>query len=294
MNLRICLLVIGTGVSGFGCSGSVTPGGNSSPVSCGTSRGCEAGAPAGSFSVEVSVFVTADDRKKSPAIAWLDDPPTPLGARGLWLRRTFATAEEAHAFEGTFVVFLDSKEVARDIARFSECDAVADVGLAPSLVKEVTVLRSLDNGALSRDTHSNENAPHGCYLTPLEPPDLSGPKQILFRLPSDDALTFTVGGAAVQPRAIQIFSPKLWEVMVTPKAGSDGGLGELSVANGASVLGHIPLSFKSCTQLTTKTVVEEDLLLKASSDGGTASVDMDPYGGVTCDYSDGTSSGAIP
>jgi hypothetical protein len=54
------------------------------------------------------------------------------------------------------------------------------------------------------------------------------------------------------------------------------------------------VSFDQCIALSSKTVVEEQLLLTLSVDAGLSSIAVDPYGGVNCLYSDGTGAGAIP
>lgn len=159
----------------------------------------------------------------------------------------------------------------------------------------MVVQRSLIAGVLSSDTHSNENAPYGCYFVEPAPPLLTGPRRALFRIPSNDRLTFAFGGGAILPRAIQVFpGTKIWEVEVEVKDSGTSNLGDLSVLNNGQSLGSVPVSFDACTRFNTKTTVEEDLWLTLNADGGLQTVSVDGSAGWNCINTDGTSSSAIP
>jgi len=76
---------------------------------------------------------------------WLGEAAVPaVGA--LPLSRTFESADEAHAFAGTFVAYLDGQEVGRETVGFGPCDAVSELGLDPTLIRSVFVHRTFDGG----------------------------------------------------------------------------------------------------------------------------------------------------
>jgi hypothetical protein len=290
------------------CATAPSGGGSSTNwVICETSSDCDPGHPcvdhhcqgqtasSASYSLEVVVMLSFADENAGMAIGWVGEPPVPA-ARSLHLTKAFESAEAARAFEGTFVVYRAGTEVGRETIRFADCDPIADLGVDPQLVRSVVISRSWTGGTLSLDTHSNDIAPYGCFLSPVPVPAvLTGPKRLLFQIPSNERLTFTYAGENLMPRDIQLFpQTKLWQVLVHSKDTGGSGLGELGVSSGGQSVGSVPVSFDQCAVSSGKTVVEKQLLLTLSVDGGLSSVAVDPYGGVTCLYSDGTASSAIP
>jgi len=290
------------------CATTPSGGGSSTNwVVCETSSDCDPGHPcvdhrcqgqtasSAGYSLEVVVMLNFDDQNRGMAIGWVGDPPTP-GERSLHLTKAFESAEAARAFEGTFVVSRAGTEVGREMVRFADCDPVADLGVDPQRVRSVIISRYWEGGALSLDTHSNDIAPYGCFLSPVPvPPVLTGPKRLLFQIPSNERLTFTYAGEDLMPRDVQLFpQTRLWQVLVHSKDTGGSGLGELGVSSGGQSIGSVPVSFDQCIESSGKTVVQKALLLMLSIDGGLPSVAVDPYGGVSCLYSDGTGSLAIP
>lgn len=289
-----------------GCASTTGGGGtNTNWITCETSTDCSGGqecvnrrcqtadaqAPA-QYSIQVQVSFSAADRARNPTIGWVGDAPVPaVGAPAL--SRTFASADEAHAFAGTFVVYLDGQEVARETVGFGPCDTVSELGVDPQRIRSVFVHRSFDGG-LSLDTHSNKDAPQSCHLSVPPAPSLAAFRRVLFRIPSNDKLTFSVSGRDVLPSAIQLFPDrKIWEVRLDTGSDQTANLGELTVLDGGQPLGSLPVSLEPCTTMA-RTVIGEDLWLALSSDAGPASVTVDTSSTLTCYFSDGTASSSTP
>jgi hypothetical protein len=242
------------------------------------------------YSLTVSVSLGFDDQSRAFSIAWLGESPT-SGARSLHLSKTFDSREAARAFEGTYVVSRAGGEVAREMVRFADCDGIMDLGVDPQSVRGVVVLRSWENEQLSQDTHSNDQSPFGCFLSPPPvPPLLTGPQRVLYQIPSNDRLTFAYAGEDVAPRGIQLFADtKVWEVSISVKESGSSDQGELSVLRDGQPLGSVPVSFAPCN-FSGKPVIEEQLRLALSA----GEVAVDSNEGVSCLHTDGTGSSAIP
>jgi hypothetical protein len=307
MNLYITKIALALTLAwGTACATTPSGGGSSTNwVTCETSNDCNPGIQCvdnqcqgqgqgqGSYSLDVFVTLNADDQKQGYSIGWLGESPA-AGDGALRLSKTFDSAEAARAFEGTFVVTRAGTEVARETVGFADCSPMADLGVDPQRVRKLVVSRWWDGGVLSLDTHSNDIAPYGCFLSPPPfPALLTGPQRALFQIPSNEGLTFSYAGKEVLPRGMQLFPDvKLWEILITVD-GSTGSPGELTVLRDGQPVGSVPVSLDPCVVMTDNQLVQQDLRLMPIV-GGQPTVAIDNNAGVRCLKTDGTSVAAIP
>jgi hypothetical protein len=306
MNVHLKRAAAGFTLTFFAACATTPSGGGSSTnwVICETASDCDPGHPCvdhrcqgqtaadASYSLAVVVMLAADDQGRGATIGWVGESPTP-GDSALRLSKTFESLGAARAFEGTFVVSVAGQERGRETVRFTDCDPIADLGLDPSSIRSLVITRSLFDGPLSSDTHSSDVGPYGCFLSPPPVPPLLTGRRHLFRIASNDRLTFTYAGETVTPRGVQLFpDTKLWEVLVELKDAGGSTAERLAVLKDGQPVGSVPVALDQC--IGRAPVVEKELRLLLSSDGGQPGLSVDPYAGVTCHYSDGTSSSAIP